>query len=82
MKDFTEMPDFDDLFQMGSSSLEQMPFEIWLEIISYMDLQPNTLAQLSRVNKMFGQICQINHVWNHCYECTFPVLYKEMLEKP
>ena len=31
---------------------------------------------------MFGQICEINHVWNHCYQCTFPVLYKEMVEKP
>jgi hypothetical protein len=23
----------------------------------------------------------MNLVWHHCYECTFPALYKEMAEK-
>jgi hypothetical protein len=31
---------------------------------------------------MFRQICEMNHVWQHCYKSTFPVLHNEMSLKP
>lgn len=72
----------DFLLQLGQSenTLQQIPYEVWVIIFSYMDSSPNKIVEFCRCNKMFNQIGQMNLVWFHSYAQTFPVLLEEKRE--
>lgn len=58
-----------------------MPLDVWITILTYLNLSPKRVVEFSTTCKMFKEICNFNYLWYFSYKYTFPVLHSEKSEE-
>jgi len=60
----------------------KIPIEVWIMILSCLELSPKVVNDFSKGCRMFREICKSNYLWFHVYKYTFPILHGEKAEVP
>jgi hypothetical protein len=60
----------------------RIPIEVWILILTGIELSPKVVRNFARGCRMFREICKSNYLWYHSYKYTFPILHQEKSEVP
>ena len=59
----------------------RIPLDVWILILTYLDLRPKQVTDFAKGCKMFYMICYNNYIWYHSYKFTFPLLHKNKIDE-